>query len=59
MQTCHPFLMNPETKIYIFPYMHSLSDMQDVYTLAAPLYVEITNTTERGGESIVIELKQF
>jgi hypothetical protein len=37
MQTCHPFLMNPEPKIYIFPHIHSLSVMQDAYTLATPL----------------------
>jgi hypothetical protein len=36
--------MNPEPKIYIFPHIHSLSAMQDAYTLDAPLqptYIEI------------------
>jgi hypothetical protein len=39
MQTYHPFLMNPELKIYIFPHILSLTSMQDVYTLAAPLHL--------------------
>jgi hypothetical protein len=44
MQISYPFLMNPELKIYIFPHMHFLLVIQDVYMLVDPLqlmYIEI------------------
>jgi hypothetical protein len=44
MQTCHPFFMNPEPKIYIFPHISSLLAMQDAYMMATPLqpaYIDI------------------
>jgi hypothetical protein len=34
MQTYHPFLMNPELKIYIFPHIRALSAIQQAYTQA-------------------------
>jgi hypothetical protein len=37
MQTYHPFLINPKLKINIFPHIHALSAIQQVYTQAAPL----------------------
>jgi hypothetical protein len=37
MQDYHPFLMNLELKIYIFPHIHALSAMQQVYMQVAPL----------------------
>ena len=39
MKTYHPFLMNTELKIYIFPHICSLSVIQDVYMLVAPLQI--------------------
>ena len=37
MQTCHPFLMNLEPKIHIFPHIRTLSSIQHAYTQATPL----------------------
>jgi hypothetical protein len=37
VQTCHPFLMNLELKIYIFPHIHALSTIQHAYMKVAPL----------------------
>jgi hypothetical protein len=39
-----PFLINPEPKIHIFSHIRSLTALQDVYMLAAPLqlaYIKI------------------
>ena len=52
MQTCHPFLMNPDLKIHIFPHIRALSTIQHVYMQVAPLhpmYIEICARKYKNG----------
>jgi hypothetical protein len=47
MQTCHPFLMNPDIKVHIFPHICTLSTIQHAYMRAAsllPTYIRICAT---------------